>query len=1366
MQLFSRNKALIALSLGALAALGACGDDVTVSQVTNPVTVTITPQNSTLNVGEKLTLAVQVSGGSTTTPPTLASCTSSDAAKVSVAMTGSTCVATAVAAGNVSIEAKASTGQSASASITVAAPAPAISGISITPAAASIAVNGTATITANPTTAAPGATVTKAYVSSNTAVATVSSTGVITGVSAGQATITVTLTGSGTGLTTANVSGQVAVTVTALPPAVTAVNVTPQSVSLIAGGTQALTATATYATGNTGTITYGTSNPGVATVSSTGVITAVAVGTANITVTASSAGNASFSASSVSAIVPVTVVAPAQVTIMSLTDNGGTIDITNVIGQIEVNLNLQPGGQNVSSVQAWVCDQAETLAACQTRLGNVPSAQQSFGSQGANAGAIQLYINTAEFATPNFTTGADAATTYKNGLKNIIATLTTNPATTGAANASNTITSVNFNNPDGWTMQWTLPNRAQDAAGVTWYGGPNTPDALVPGSTSGTGSFVVVPVVYTPNRTVLYANMVIATGGGLGCGSAITDSIRPFGASYGAVTRSTASTAPAFNCSGTASSNNTVGYVPQVSGVDNTNAGNYPTAGIGTDAVGTSVFTQISNLNAPALANRYRWSSVYRPLNQIVPGDYAAPAITNFDVRGGGAVSVDSGWTNAAYALDGRASNGAMLRYVIADANVGLLPTRNTVFDVCNVPATISTTAPTLCATPVASGPLSSTIGSLGLPENATNFTNQAYFAIARETDRLGNRATSNPYQYTPTGGSTVVATSPVPAAANGAPGGQTFGVDLTAPVVVAIPNTGVGVTPNFARTDVDSIYSALGATYGTTNNANAVFGIRFTDARAGFFNCVAGVNCPAGGNVRGGTYQIVRRSAPSLLSVTNDATVTNLVSTSTSANQAIVATAGTFSGDPSIREFYVNIFGDAARASASVAPTVLATQDGYYTFSGTLADRAGNTTTITPRSVAIDNTDPNITGLTVPAILGGGTTVAFGPTGTDALEVMAGDLALRYPQLGYDFGNGAVVVGQPNTIRFRRVPNYTATEKLGFWHNPFAAVSDNKLTTPIGAGTTLGSAQLNVPIPFIQHIVTVNNANAPLTQAQYFGLFGGAADPRPNQVTAWLYDIRNSAAVQIGTPGISAAQNAPIFGGQISTPSAIAGTKDWAATTGITSWAIFNATSVSGFEYRATTSTSVTNPPFSAVYIVRQVGATEWEYLGQASALGQLDQGANRFWRYGFTVGAINQGAGAIQAALANGDVLRAIGVDASGNGLSTISALIGLPPAFPSTVTVTNTAVPASFTNAAAASVITLGTSANPNAVNVIYTCSSNSPFLTAQMTTPTDCTLTPNGVAAGTVNVTVTFTATGSLAGYNSTTITNSVATTRIP
>ena len=98
--------------------------------------------------------------------------------------------------------------QTTTAAITMAST---IVAINLTPAAPSVAAGGTTALTATPVNAA-GATVlvssTLTYSSSAAAIATVSSTGLVTGVSAGTATITVTDSESGkTGTSTVTVTG-------------------------------------------------------------------------------------------------------------------------------------------------------------------------------------------------------------------------------------------------------------------------------------------------------------------------------------------------------------------------------------------------------------------------------------------------------------------------------------------------------------------------------------------------------------------------------------------------------------------------------------------------------------------------------------------------------------------------------------------------------------------------------------------------------------------------------------------------------------------------------------------------------------------------------------------------------------------------------------------------------------------------------------------------------------------------------------------------------------------------------------------------------------------------------------------------------
>lgn len=105
--------------------------------------------------------------------------------------------------------------------------------------------------------------------------ATVGSTGLVTGLTPGNATIAATSEG---------VSGTAVLTV--LPPPVATVQVTLALSTIMVGSTTQASATLKDATGSTlggRTVTWSSSNQAVATVSSAGIVSGVAAGTAVIT---------------------------------------------------------------------------------------------------------------------------------------------------------------------------------------------------------------------------------------------------------------------------------------------------------------------------------------------------------------------------------------------------------------------------------------------------------------------------------------------------------------------------------------------------------------------------------------------------------------------------------------------------------------------------------------------------------------------------------------------------------------------------------------------------------------------------------------------------------------------------------------------------------------------------------------------------------------------------------------------------------------------------------------------------------------------------------------------------------------------------
>ncbi|MGB7903607.1 MAG: Ig-like domain-containing protein, partial [Steroidobacteraceae bacterium] len=175
-----------------------------------------------------------------------------------------------------------------------------ITAIAVTPSAVSLEIGGVQALTVTGTYSDDSTYIVNfgsTFVSSAPAIAAVdSSTGYVTAVAAGNATITATHTASGKTATTA---------VTVAPLRVVAIVVSPATNALTVGATQALTVTATYNNTTTGPVTAGStfvsSNLTVATVDAAGIVAAVAEGAATITATHTASGTTGTAAVTVSA---------------------------------------------------------------------------------------------------------------------------------------------------------------------------------------------------------------------------------------------------------------------------------------------------------------------------------------------------------------------------------------------------------------------------------------------------------------------------------------------------------------------------------------------------------------------------------------------------------------------------------------------------------------------------------------------------------------------------------------------------------------------------------------------------------------------------------------------------------------------------------------------------------------------------------------------------------------------------------------------------------------------------------------------------------------------------------------------------------
>lgn len=263
------------------------------SVAVSPASVTLMPTQAS-----SLSAVVRDANGVIVTDRTV-TWSSSNTAVATVSPSGRV---TAVAPGAAIVTAT-SEGRSGSANVSVV-PMP-VGSVAVSPASSTVMTGETTTFSATVRDTS-GAIVTDRVVtwsSSDETIATVTSAGVVTGVSAGVATISATSEAK---------SGSAAVTV--LPVPVATVSLEPTSLRLEPGQTATLVATTKSADGTVLTgrvVTFESDNVNVARVSSSGVVTGVAPGTA--TITATSEGRSATAAVTVQPTVAYVIVAPSTV---------------------------------------------------------------------------------------------------------------------------------------------------------------------------------------------------------------------------------------------------------------------------------------------------------------------------------------------------------------------------------------------------------------------------------------------------------------------------------------------------------------------------------------------------------------------------------------------------------------------------------------------------------------------------------------------------------------------------------------------------------------------------------------------------------------------------------------------------------------------------------------------------------------------------------------------------------------------------------------------------------------------------------------------------------------------------------------------
>jgi uncharacterized protein YjdB len=277
----------------------------TVTALSTPVdTVIVTPDSVNLALGstQQLTAIVKDASGNVLTGRTVTWETSSSA----IATVSSSGLVTGVTPGTATITAT-SEGKKGRKNAKVANLP--VASVTVSPNPATVYLGASVQLAASLKDAngSPLSGRTVVWTTSNGTVASVDSTGLVTGIAVGTATITATSEGQ---------TGTATLTVSIVP--VASVVVAPSAANILVGGTVQLTATARDSTGAVlagRAITWSSSNQSVATASSNGLATGVAAGTATITAT-SEGKNASAAVSVANVPVASVVISPATALVL------------------------------------------------------------------------------------------------------------------------------------------------------------------------------------------------------------------------------------------------------------------------------------------------------------------------------------------------------------------------------------------------------------------------------------------------------------------------------------------------------------------------------------------------------------------------------------------------------------------------------------------------------------------------------------------------------------------------------------------------------------------------------------------------------------------------------------------------------------------------------------------------------------------------------------------------------------------------------------------------------------------------------------------------------------------------------------------
>ncbi|HUH12064.1 MAG TPA: Ig-like domain-containing protein [Longimicrobiales bacterium] len=450
----SRTFARLGMAVAMVAALGATACDDETPQQTPQQSIVMTPSSMALDVGQSGVVAVSVQGVTNAQ----ISYASSNTSVATVSGSGSTATVTAVGQGSTTITATvAGTSLVAATQVTVSGTTPGLVSVSVSPASATIAPGGSQTLFANVSGTTNQAVT---WSSQDNNVATVNSSGVVTGVNPGTAVIVATSQAD------ANARGTATITVSASP---VNVSIAPVNPSIVTGSSLQFSA---VVTGSTNTaVTWESSNPAVASIgASTGLAQGLTAGSTIIT--ARSAANPNAVASTT---LTVTVPPSGNISIASVQGPAGSSN-QNLFGTVNVTLNVDaPVGSNVQAV--------ELILSCPA-TGDVVVARQNVSA--GTSGQITFQVNTAEFDA------ATGAPKFRNENCEFKARLL-GPNDDPIATASNI--PVTLNNTSFLSSTITSAKQAIGPDGLQWNGGDVT--------------VTVLPVIYAPNTSIARVSVTL-----------------------------------------------------------------------------------------------------------------------------------------------------------------------------------------------------------------------------------------------------------------------------------------------------------------------------------------------------------------------------------------------------------------------------------------------------------------------------------------------------------------------------------------------------------------------------------------------------------------------------------------------------------------------------------------------------------------------------------------------------------------------------------------------------------------------------------------------------------------------------------------